>query len=387
MGQTENKTEEQPFLDIFELDHDKYADDKSVEEIEQEVVKEGHSDATNAIKEEENEENKSVANEEDDSDDKNGAGKQAEEEGGSDDEDGSGEEDAPANQNQNQNDDEVTPIQNMMETLAGDGVLEFDEEAEYEPTAEGLQTLIQETVEKRSQKVLEDFRGSLPETAGKLLEVLEKGGTIEDFQAINAEIDFSKVDVNNERNQGYLVEDWMKLQGMDDLEIREAVEGYKAAGLLEKQAKFAQKKLHEHQTKTSEDRIKALEEKQQAAEEQAEADAIEFEKKVKGLKEIQGFSLTPKKAEKLYDFITKPGEDGKTEFEKMDSEENRMLYALMAMEGFDRSKLSKQEASKQVIKLKRKLGNFQDKNVSPKGQQNRQQKSNDGGVDIPWSIG
>lgn len=382
MGQTENKTEENSFLDIFELDHDKYTDESSVEEVEQEVVKEGHSDATDAIKEEEKEK-ESVANEEDDLSGQEGSGKQAEIEE-DDDEDASSEEDAPDTGDQNIG--EVTPIQEMMESLAGDGILEFDEEAEYEPTAEGLQSLIQETVEKRSQKAVEDFRESLPETAGKLLEVLEKGGTIEDFQAMNSEIDFSKVDSSNERNQGYLVEDWMKLQGMDDLEIRETLESYKAAGVLEKQAKFAQKKLHEHQTKAAQERMQALEQKQKAEAEQAEANAIEFEQKVKGLKEIQGFSLTKKKAEKLYDFITKPGEDGKTEFEKMDSEENRLLYAMFAMDGFDKNKLSRQEASKQVIKLKKKLGNYQDKNVSPKGQQNRR-STGDGGIDIPWSIG
>lgn len=383
MGQTENKTEQDSFLDIFELDHDKYTDESAVSEVETEVVKEGHSDATNAIKEEEKEK-ESVAIEEDDLQENEGSGKQAEIEDG-DDEESSSEEDAPDTGDQNKT-GEVTPIQEMMESLAGDGILEFDEEAEYEPTSEGLQNLIQETVEKRSQKAVEDFRESLPETAGKLLEVLEKGGTIEDFQAMNSEIDFSKVDSSNERNQGYLVEDWMKLQGMDDLEIRETLESYKAAGVLEKQAKFAQKKLHEHQVKASEERMQSLEQKQQELAKQQEADAIEFEEKVKGLKELKGFSLTPKKAQKLYDFITKPGDDGKTEFEKMDSEENRLLYAMFAMDGFDKNKLSRQEASKQVIKLKKKLGNYQDKNVSPRGEQNRKSKG-DGGISIPWSLG
>jgi hypothetical protein len=383
MGQTENKTEQDSFLDIFELDHDKYTDESAVSEVETEVVKEGHSDATNAIKEEEKEK-ESVAIEEDDLQENKGSGKQAEIED-EDDEESSSEEDAPDTGDQNKT-GEVTPIQEMMESLAGDGILEFDEEAEYEPTSEGLQNLIQETVEKRSQKAVEDFRESLPETAGKLLEVLEKGGTIEDFQAMNSEIDFSKVDSSNERNQGYLVEDWMKLQGMDDLEIRETLESYKAAGVLEKQAKFAQKKLHEHQVKASEERMQSLEQKQQELAKQQEADAIEFEEKVKGLKELKGFSLTPKKAQKLYDFITKPGDDGKTEFEKMDSEENRLLYAMFAMDGFDKNKLSRQEASKQVIKLKKKLGNYQDKNVSPRGEQNRKSKG-DGGISIPWSLG
>jgi len=227
MGQTENKTEES-FLDIFELDHSKYdSDESSVTEMEEEVVTEGHGGADNAI--EENEE--SVAEEEDDSSEEEGTGKQAEIEEES-------EEDAPVNDDSNR---EITPIQEMMENFAGSGVLEFDEDSEYEPSEEGLKSLIKETVERKSQDAITDFKQSLPEQATQLLEVLERGGSVEDFNAMQSQVDFSQVDLSSERNQGYLIEDWMKLQGFEDLEIKDRIESFKDAGILQKEAALAQK--------------------------------------------------------------------------------------------------------------------------------------------------
>mgnify|MGYP003125211865 CR=1 FL=1 len=121
----------------------------------------------------------------------------------------------------------------MMENFAGSGILEFDEDSEYEPSEEGLKSLIKETVERKSQDAITDFKQSLPEQATQLLEVLERGGSVEDFNAMQSQVDFSQVDLSSERNQGYLIEDWMKLQGFEDLEIKDRIGSFKEAGILQ----------------------------------------------------------------------------------------------------------------------------------------------------------
>jgi len=394
MGQ-ESKTENSSFVDIFELDHDKYTDEGSVEEVAVETVSEGHGDVTDVTKQNEEEaaaaEAAEVAeNAEDASLEEKGAGKQAEEE----EEAGktASKEDAPDTNDGTQPDsnqaEEVTGVQEMMQSLADNDVLLFDEDSEYEPTEQGLQTLIEETVEKRTQTAFEDLKKSLPEQASALLDVLEKGGTLEDFNAMNSQIDFSKVNVANEKNQGYLVEDWLKLQGYEDADIRERLDDLKSAGLLEKEAKMAQKKLAENQEKSNQERMAKMESDKKAAEELQQKEADEFKERVLNTTSIKDFPISKKKAQKLYDFITNPGEDGKTGFQKMDTEENRLLYAMMAMDGFDKSKLSKAEATKQTIKLKKKLNNFKDQQANPKGSAVRRSTgNNDGGkVNIPWSM-
>jgi len=368
MGETENKTEDS-FLDIFELDHTKYEDSNAEAE---EVVDEGHGGISNAIKEEDDD---------DEEEDEEYDEEEYEEESNEESDIEKDEEEDSVEYDSNQ---EVTPIQEMMENFAGSGILEFDEDSEYEPSEEGFKSLIKETVARKSQNAIIDFKQSLPEEATQLLEVLERGGTLEDFQSMQSEVDFSQVDLSSERNQGYLIEDWMKLQGFEDLEIRDRLDSLKEAGILQKEAVLAQKKLHENKLMSDKQIFEKIESDKIEHENRIEQESVDFKDSVLSIREIQGFAVSESKAKMLYDFITKPGKGGQTKFQQTDSEENRLLYAMFAMDGFDKSKLSEQIASKQAIKLRKKLNNYQDKNVSPRGKQNRKSKGE--GIDIPWSF-
>ena len=105
-------------------------------------------------------------------------------------------------------------------------------------------------------------------------------------------------------------------------------------------------------------------------------------------REIAGFKVTEGKAKKLYDFITKEDKDGKSEFDKKDTAENRLLYAYFAMEGFDKNKLSKEIATKQSRTLKKKLSRFSDTNVSPKKDGSAQVRKTDQETPtIHWNLG
>tara|TARA_B110000259_G_C14011971_1_gene399943 strand:+ start:356 stop:1483 length:1128 start_codon:yes stop_codon:yes gene_type:complete len=373
-GKTETN-ESESFVDIFQLGTDFDGDAGAVTEVTQEVVTEGTGDVTDVTKQEEAKTETSVASTEEESSTVV-VEKQDEIEEVSK-EDASTKDDNPASN---------TGVEDLMQTMADDGVLLFDEESEYEPTAKGMSDLISQTVQKKSDERFAEMKSSLPEEASKLLDVLEKGGSIEDYNALSNQIDFNEVDASNEQNQGYLVEDWMKLQGYTAVEIRERIEDLRSANLLAKEANMAKTKLAKNQEQTSAKRLADIEVKTTEDKATAAKNAEDFKTKVTSMREVAGFSLTQKKAEKLYEFITNPDKEGKTGFQKADTEENRMLYAMMAMDGFDKEKLSKQEASKQTIKLKKKLNNFQDTNTAPRGTQIRQDKPESDGVQIPWSM-
>lgn len=375
---TETNEGGESFVDIFQLDHSKYSDNESKEEESQEVVTEGNGDITDVTKQEKDEK-ESVTNEEESSDEV--VEKQDEIEENSK-EDASTEDD---NSEVTQLEGSEGGVQDIMQSLADNGVLLFDENSEYEPNEKGLESLMAHTIKTKTEDAFMEMKSSLPEEAGKLLDVLSKGGTVDDYTSLSKEIDFSKVNVNNERNQEYLVEDYMKLQGFDDLEIRERLEDLTQAGLLEKEAHLAKRKLSKNQKDNNQRRMAEMEETQARNQKLAQEEANNFRDEVVSIKEIAGFSVTPAKAKKLYEFITKPDKDGLTAFQKADSKENRMLYAMMAMDGFDKSKLSKQEASRQTIKLKKKLNNYQDSNASPKGSAVRRSTGGEGGS-IPWNM-
>lgn len=375
------KGQENSMIDIWEIDHSKFSEQSE----EEEIVSSGNSevDEIPEVDEVEGEEGRQEPSE------GKGDGKQTEEEV---EEETPGEEDAPSAGTVESN--EVDDFGNVLESLVDEGIVDFDPEKEYEKGPKGLQELIKDTVEKRRQKDREEYKNSLPEEGRKLLEILEKGGSLDDYNKMSQEIDFEKVPLVNkdgepiERNQKNLVEDWLKEQGYDEDEIQDRIAKYKETGLLGEEAAIAKKKLAANQKKRNEDRITNLEKEKQEQIQKQTKQAEEFKEKVTNLKEVAGFKLTKDKASKLYDYITKPVKDGKTQFQIDDKEDTRLLYAYLAMSGFDKSALEKEERTKAAIKFKNKLSNYQDKEATPKrgAADVRRTKDQTDVKNIPWII-
>jgi hypothetical protein len=291
--------------------------------------------------------------------------------------------------NKEETSEEVPEFLGLIESLAD--VLAIDDEKEYEPNTEGLKVLIKDTAEKAGREALNNFKTNLGEREKFFMEVLEKGGTIEDALSFAEQVDYSTVALTDnkgsdiERNQLNLVADWMKIQGFDQEDIDEKLEDLKTTNLLHKEAKLSQKKLIQWQESEYEKFNKEKEEKlEKEKAEQIKADA-EFKDKVLKTTEIAGFKISSKDAQELYDYITKPvSKDGKTKFAKEDSEEGRLLYAYFRMKGFDKEKLSKEITTKNTIKLKQVLSNYQDTNTRTRTSQ--EMRRNVESLNIPWSI-
>lgn len=378
MGKTtEDTTDEQGFLDIFEIDHSKY-------QSEEEVVASGESDV------EEIQDDSVIENEEEVVEEPSEKTEEPEDEK----EEEPSEDIQQEASSKDEDDNSSVSIESLLGELVDNDVLLYDEEKEYEAGANGLKELVKETIEKKSQEVLESFKKSLPEEANKMLELLEKGGTIEDYLNLSQEVEFSKIPLEDKNgnpltsNQTNLIKDWMEIQKYTKEEIEETLKDYEQSGLIKKQAEIARKKLSSWQSEKNETLLQQREQEKikQAEEETAAAEA--FKQEVTNVRDIVGFKITKDKAEKLYDFITTPGKDGKTKFQEVDTNENRLLYAYMAMEGFDKDKLVKDVASKQALKLKKSLSNYKDNEASPKrgATDVRREQSNDVVKNINWIV-
>ena len=287
--------------------------------------------------------------------------------------------------------EDVSEYEGLMQDLVEDDLLYFDEEKEYDiKTDKGLKEMIADTVAKKSKDAVTAFKDGLGSDASKLMGVLEKGGSVEDFVKMDQQIDFANVPLEDknggqyENNQEHLIRDWMKVQEYAQDDIEEQVRDFHENGMLRKQAEFAQKKLAIHQKKQDADLLSSREKEQVAATELAETTAVEFKETVTKTRDLAGFNVTEKKAKKLYDFITQKGKDGKTSFEKVDTEENKLLYAYFAMEGFNKEKLSKEVATKQARTFKRKIENFKDTNASPSRSGGTVKRENQDTPNIPW---
>lgn len=389
------------FVDVWGIDHSKYSADATTDEVEEVVteIEEGTDGAAEKVNQEDEPEKKDETST-DASDASEGdpeeAKKDVDEKQDAASEDGKDKEDASSSAQENKKEEaaeEETGFYDLAQGLVSEDLLEFDEEKEYDFDSEkGLKELITETVEKRSSAAINKFKEDLGDDAKQLLGVLEKGGSVDDYVKMNQQIDFKNVPLEDnqgnqyQKNQMYLVEDWMKVQGYEEDEIKEMVNDYLEKGMLKKQATIAQKKLDAWQSKQNETLLAQKEQEQAEAQRIELEQAEQFKEAVTGTREIAGFTITENKAKKLYDYITKKDKDGKSQFDKEDTPENRLLYAYFAMEGFDKEKLSKDVASKQARTLKKKLSRYSDKNVKPKSTGTQVRRDNQETPDIPWIV-
>lgn len=267
---------------------------------------------------------------------------------------------------------EVTDLNELMEKLTEEDVLYIDEEKEYDLSFDGLKDMIEETKVKTAAKTIEEYENSFDSEGKKILEILKNGGSINDYIESQNKVDFASVPLHDSegypitQNQIYLLEDLYKMEGYEKDEIAEKIDVLTKAGLLEKEANIARKKLSSWQKEQEQIIEKQAVEEKKIKEETEKKEAEEFKNQVLNLEEVAGFKLNKKQAEKLYDYITKPiDKEGNTQFKKDDTFENRMLYAYFAMIGFDKEQLSKEIRTKHTINFKKKLSNYKDSNASP----------------------
>lgn len=289
--------------------------------------------------------------------------------------------------------EQIGAYEDIMTALVNSDVLSIDGEKEYDvETESGLSDMITDTVERRTTEALSSYKEGLGDKASGLLNILEQGGSVDDFIAQDSQVAYGDYQLESddgeeyERNQQYLVEDLLKIQGYDENEVRDLVYDYKDNGMLRKQAEMAQRKLvtwqEDQNTAQAEQRQAAQAEQTRVAQEQADT----FKETVLSTRDLSGFSVSEKKAQKMYDYITVQDKSGQTQFQKDDTPDNRLLYAMFAMDGFDKDKLSKEVATTQARAFKKKLSNYQDTNVSPKRSDKQITRDNQGAPKVSWNM-
>lgn len=258
--------------------------------------------------------------------------------------------------------------------MAQKGILDFDENEEFEDSDSGLEEIVDKTIKGRVKNEIDSYKQSFPEDAQKFLEFIENGGKASDFHKIYyEEASFEGFDITDEANQKYVIEQGMLMEGYTKEDIAEEIEDLVDLGKLPKKAEIHLKKLVKAEQEQKELLVEA---QKKYAEDQKKLKDQEWENFKKGLFEretIVGFKITQKVKNDIWDYMTKPVDKktGITEYQKDLNEkgaEARYLLAWLMKTDFDISKLEKLVQTKEVSKLKSKLGNYTDsRNKSSKG--------------------
>jgi len=267
--------------------------------------------------------------------------------------------------------EKTTPVESTETTTAEDsslkvfaswlgekGLVDYDEES-FEDSEEGLKKLMSSTVEREVEK----YKQSLPEDIHKLVEFVEAGGDPKQFMDIYYnQSSWAEFKLEDEADHKAVLKEYLKAQGEDDEDINETIDTYEVSGILEKKAKTALTKLQNAEKSYQEQLVEQQRKYDAQQKELAKKQYEEFKERLYAKDEIQGFKLTPKMKDNLWDFIMKPDKTGKTGLQKHNetNENAQFMYAYLAMNDWDLSKLETKVKNKVSSDLANKLSNFKD---------------------------
>lgn len=257
---------------------------------------------------------------------------------------------------------ETTQYFNTIAFLAENDILKLDEDAEYEDSEEGLTQAMKDHFEK--ERIA--YEESLGEEERELMEFLKNGGTAKDFLESRDDSDYEDIDMTDGQNQFNVVVEHLIAMGYEQEEAVDSARDHLAANTLEKQAKIAQKKLIELSSKTSAQKLESLKAAQEAKEKERIREQEDMKKTILSTRSLKGFELKEADSKALYDFITTPDKKGLTGLQKTNSEENKLAYAWLLMNGFNMDKIKKQIEADITKKVKVSLSAHRDVMTKPK---------------------
>lgn len=255
--------------------------------------------------------------------------------------------------------DETSGIKEFTKNLYDKGILDFnDEDEEFEDSEEGIEKLVNKTVQNRIDKWAE----GLPEDYAKMLEFVQSGGTPKQFlEVYYGDHSWTEFKIDNEEAQKVAIRESLRLSGESEEDITDMIDEWEINGTLEKRAKPAIAKLQKYETAKKEELIIAQKQKadKQFADQKEYWDT--FKKDLYSKEDISGFKLTPKVKDKLWDFMTAIDKrTGKTPYQEAieKNKDSSLLFALQAMQGFDITKLEKQVETKVSSKYSAMFKNY-----------------------------
>lgn len=255
--------------------------------------------------------------------------------------------------------DNKTSLKPFASYMKEKGILDYEDD-EFEDTEEGLEKVVDKTIEKR----VNDWKKSYPEETQKFLDYIENGGDPKQF--INLYYNTATWEgftIESEATQKHTIREGLRLAGYEDAEIEEELSVYEDLGKLEAKAKQFLPKLQKNEKDFKSGLIEN--QKKQAVQREKETkqyyDTLHktwFEKE-----ELNGFKLNKKAKEDIWDFIYKiDKKSGKTGLQE--SYENNIdaqfMYAYLAKNNFDLSKLEKIVKTKVTSEVRKSLSQYTD---------------------------
>ncbi len=255
--------------------------------------------------------------------------------------------------------EEVNPLQAFASFLDEKGVVKLEDGKPVE-SEDDLVNVIQNEIKSG----IEGYKNSMPEDAQKFFEFIEAGGDPKMFHKLYYEQrSWKDVDPTKEANHEAIVREALERSNWDPEDIDAEIQDKKDLGKLATLAEKFHKKLVAGEEEDKKSLVEAQKEYQRRQQEHAKKEWDTFKDNLYKQEELNGFKLTPKLKDELWSFMTKTDrKTGKTPLQ-LHNETNtnaQFLYAYLAMNNWDMSKLEKSIKTKVTSELASKLKNASD---------------------------
>ena len=256
-------------------------------------------------------------------------------------------------------DEDKTPYQILMEDLVEKGVLFADEDKEYDVSEDGIQELLEDTVNARLGSLFQEN-----EELAMLYDVVQNGGSIQDVMQIYGEVNYSELDMSDEGTQEQVVIDYYTAKGLSEDRISRLIEGSKDDGSFGNEVQEAYSALVNSQRAQMQEYLSSLEEKKIEEQEYAREQMVTLRQTINSIEEIQGFKMDKRTRDDFFSYMTQPTKNGMTRLqEDAQDYEKQLVMAFMYYTNFNSEDLQKRATTNVSEKLSKALKSQKDSNI------------------------
>ena len=257
------------------------------------------------------------------------------------------------------NEEDKTPYQILMEDLVEKGVLFADEDKEYDVSEDGIQELLEDTVNARLAATFQEN-----EELAMLYDVVQNGGSIQDVMQIYGEVNYSELDMSDEGTQEQVVIDYYTAKGLSEDRIARLIESSKDDGTFGNEVEEAHSALVNSQRAQMQEYLNSLEQRKIEEEEYAREQMVTLRQTINSIEEIQGFKKDKRTRDDFFNYMTQPTKSGLTRLqEDAQDYEKQLVMAFMYYTNFNSEDLQKRATTNVADKLSKALKSQKDNNI------------------------
>ena len=256
-------------------------------------------------------------------------------------------------------DEDKTPYQILMEDLVEKGVLFADEEKEYDITEEGVEELLEDTVNARINSLFEEN-----EELAMLYDVVQNGGSIQDVMEIYGEVNYSELDMSDEGTQEQVVIDYYLAKGLSEDRISRLIESSKDDGSFGLEVEEAYSALVNSQRAQVQEYLNSLEEQKIQQEEYVMEQLAELRYNIDTIDEIHGFKLDKRTKDDFFKYMSQPTKTGLTQLQlDAQNQDAQLAMAFLYYTNFNSKDLERRATTNVADKLSKALKSQKDNNI------------------------